>query len=103
MVHAGGLAAGDPRIGVRSRLGLLVVRHPGQDLRQDLARLGKRRLAVRIVRSELQVGAGSPVADFTAANGWPRQVVKPQLLFRILINRHRRGAQPWGAPPPIRF
>jgi len=46
IVHAGGLAAGDPRIGVRSRLGLLVVRHPGQDLRQQAQggkaeRLGK--------------------------------------------------------------
>src|SRR4051794_33553167 len=32
-------------------LGLLVARHPGQDLRQDLPGLGKGRLAVRIVRS----------------------------------------------------
>src|SRR6266851_4779742 len=42
IVHAGGVAGGD--------LGLFVVRHAGQDLRQDLPRLGKRRLAVRIVR-----------------------------------------------------
>src|SRR5712691_5709674 len=51
IVHAGGVAAGDPRIGVRGRLGLLVVRHSGQDLRQDFPRLGKRRFAVRIVRA----------------------------------------------------
>jgi hypothetical protein len=50
-VHAGGVAGGDPRIGVRGRLGLFVVRHALQDLRQDLPRLGKRRLAVRIVRA----------------------------------------------------
>ena len=50
-VHAGGVAADDPRIGVRGRLGLFGVPHPGQDLRQDLARLRKRRLAVRIVRA----------------------------------------------------
>src|SRR3984893_3874516 len=49
--HAGGVAAGDPRIVVRGRLGLFVVRHPGQDLGQDLPRLRKRRLAVRIVRA----------------------------------------------------
>jgi hypothetical protein len=47
IVQAGGVAAGDPRIGVRGRLGLFVVRHPGQ----DLARLGKRRPAVRIIRA----------------------------------------------------
>jgi hypothetical protein len=35
IVHAGGVAAGDPRIVVRGRLGLFVVRHPGQDRRQD--------------------------------------------------------------------
>ena len=40
-----------PRIGVRGRLGLFVVRHALQDLRQDLARLGKCRLAVRILRA----------------------------------------------------
>jgi hypothetical protein len=27
MVHAGGVAAGDPRIVVRGRLGLFVIRH----------------------------------------------------------------------------
>jgi hypothetical protein len=47
MVGADGVAAGDPRIGVRGRLGLFVVRHPGE----DLPGLGKRRLAVRIVRA----------------------------------------------------
>ena len=31
IAHAGGVAAGDPRIGVRGRLGLLVVRHPGTE------------------------------------------------------------------------
>src|SRR5207245_1111790 len=41
IVHAGGVAAGDPRIAVRGKLGLFVVRHPGQDLRQDFPRLGK--------------------------------------------------------------
>src|SRR6202011_42533 len=51
IVHAGGVAAGEPRIVVRGRLGLFVGRHAGQDFRQDLPRLGKRRLAVRIVRA----------------------------------------------------
>ena len=32
-------------------LGLFVVRHPGEDFRQDLPRLGKRRLAMWIVRA----------------------------------------------------
>src|SRR5580704_8548952 len=50
LVHAGGFAAADPRIVVRGRLGMFVVRHPGQDLRQDLPRLRERRLAARIVR-----------------------------------------------------
>jgi hypothetical protein len=36
MVHARGVAAGDPRIVVRGRLVLFVVRHAGQELRQDL-------------------------------------------------------------------
>jgi hypothetical protein len=39
--------AGDPRTVVPGRLGLFVVRHHGQ----DLARLGKGRLAVRVVRA----------------------------------------------------
>jgi D-galactarolactone cycloisomerase len=43
MVHASGVEAHD--------LGLFVVRYALQDVRQDFARLGKRRLAVRIVRA----------------------------------------------------
>jgi hypothetical protein len=43
IVHAGGVAAGD--------FGLFGLRHAFQDLRQDLARLGKGLLAVRIVRA----------------------------------------------------
>src|SRR5262249_8819734 len=41
IVDAGGVAAGD--------LGLFLFGYPGQDLRQDLARSGKRRLALRVV------------------------------------------------------
>ena len=43
IVDAGGVTGGD--------LGLFIVRHPGQDPRQDFPRLGKRRLAVRVVRA----------------------------------------------------
>jgi hypothetical protein len=43
IVHAGGVAGGD--------LGLFVVWHPGQDLREDLPRLGKRRLTDRGVQT----------------------------------------------------
>jgi hypothetical protein len=57
-VQAGGVAAGD--------LGLFVVPHPGQDLRQDLPRLGKRRLAVRIVRAPHQVVDADDVAHANA-------------------------------------
>src|SRR5271166_6605758 len=58
IVHTGGVAAGD--------LGLFVVRHPGQDLRQDLARLGKGRLAVRIVRAPHHVVDADYVAQGNA-------------------------------------
>src|SRR6516162_8749466 len=54
-VHAGGVAAGD--------LGLFVVWHALQDLRQDLPRLGKRRLAVRIVRAPHHVVDADDVAQ----------------------------------------
>src|SRR5215813_8656352 len=58
IVDAGGVAAGD--------LGLFVVRHARQDLRQDLARLGKRRLAVRIVRAPHHVVDADDVAQANA-------------------------------------
>src|SRR5262249_56464808 len=58
IVHAGGVAGGD--------LGLFVVRHALQDLRQDLARLGKRRLAVRIVRAPHHVVDADDVAQANA-------------------------------------
>jgi len=58
IVHAGGVAAGD--------LGLFIVRHALQDLRQDLARSGKRRLAVRIVRSPHHVVDADDVAQASA-------------------------------------
>jgi hypothetical protein len=57
-VHAGSIAAGD--------LGLFVVRHPGQDLRQDLPRLGKCRLAVRIVRAPHHVVDADDVSQANA-------------------------------------
>src|SRR5438874_4907263 len=57
-VHAGGVASGD--------LGLFVVRHSGQDLRQDLARLGERRLAVRIVRAPHHVVDADDVSEANA-------------------------------------
>src|SRR5438093_1270465 len=55
VVHARGIAADDP--------GLLVVRHAGQDLRQDLPRLGKRGFAVRIVRAPHHVVHADRVAQ----------------------------------------
>src|SRR6516162_4023317 len=58
MVDASGVAAGD--------LGLFVVRHALQDLRQDLARLGKGRLAVRIVRAPHHVVHTDDVAQTDA-------------------------------------
>src|SRR5438067_4898492 len=55
IVHAGGVATGD--------LGLFLLRHPGQDLRQDLLRLRKGRLAVRIVRAPHHVVDADDVAQ----------------------------------------
>src|SRR5690242_19403050 len=54
-VHARGVAAGD--------LGLLVIGYPGEDLRQDLPRSGKCRLAVRIVRAPHHVVDADDVAQ----------------------------------------
>jgi hypothetical protein len=98
VVHTGGVAAGNPRIVVRGRLGLFVVRHPGQDLRQDLPRLGKRRLAVRIVRAPHHVVPHHVVgADDVAqanADGCP-----PGSSRRRCGGRSRSGAC---RPPPSR-
>jgi hypothetical protein len=66
MEQAGGAPAEDPRIGVRGRLGLFVLWLPGQDLHQDLARLGKRRLAVWIVRGLQHVVDADDVAQANA-------------------------------------
>ena len=65
-LYTRGVAADDPRIVVRGRLGLFVVRHALQDLRQDLARLGKRRLAVGIVRAPHHVVDADDVAQADA-------------------------------------
>ena len=54
----GRVAAGD--------LGLFVFRQAFQDLRQDLARLGKCRLAVRIVRAPHHVVDANDVAQANA-------------------------------------
>jgi hypothetical protein len=47
-------------------LGLLVIRHALQDRRQDLPRLGKRRLAVRIVGAPHHVVDADDVAQANA-------------------------------------
>src|SRR6266478_9405142 len=105
IVHAGGVAAGD--------LGLFVVRHPGQDLRQDFPRLGKRRLAVRIVRAPHHVvpHPGVDTDDVSQANAdgvlleAQHDVAAEEVAREYAVPRLREGRPPAFAragPPPSR-
>jgi hypothetical protein len=66
---------------------MFVLRHAGQDLRQDLPLLGKRRLAVRMVRAPHHVVDADDVAQANADGVLPREEAAREQAVLEPINR----------------